>query len=47
MSDQKAMYQTAFEAFVRQDYDASVAAYQELIATDPRFALAHQGLAEV
>ena len=47
MSELRAMYQAAFDAFVKGDYAASVAAYQRVIEKDPRFGLAYQGLAEV
>lgn len=47
MPELRAIYQQAFDAFVKGDLDASVAAYQQVIALDPRFGLAYQGLAEV
>jgi len=47
MSELRAMYQQAFDAFVKGDYEVSVAAYQRVIERDPRFGLAYQGLAEV
>jgi len=47
MSELRAMYQQAFDAFVKGDHEASVAAYQRVIERDPRFGLAYQGLAEV
>jgi tetratricopeptide (TPR) repeat protein len=47
MSELRAMYQEAFDAFVKGDYAASIAAYERVIARDPRFGLAYQGLAEV
>ena len=47
MSALKAKYQEAFDAFVGGDYPAAVARYEEVIAADPSFALAYQGLAEV
>jgi tetratricopeptide (TPR) repeat protein len=47
MSELRAIYQQAFDAFVKGDYTASVEAYQRVIERDPRFGLAYQGLAEV
>ena len=47
MSDIKALYQTAFDAFVSQDYEAAVAGFLAVIEADPAFELAYQGLAEV
>ncbi len=47
MADLKAIYQEAFDAFVRQDYDTSVERYLVVVEADPSFALAYQGLAEV
>jgi predicted Zn-dependent protease len=47
MSDIKAKYQAAFDAFVGQDYETAIARYEEVIAADPGFALGYQGLAEV
>jgi tetratricopeptide (TPR) repeat protein len=47
MSELRALYQEAFDAFVKGDYPASIAAYERVIARDPRFGLAYQGLAEV
>ena len=47
MSELRAKYQEAFEAFARQDYEAAVAGYRHVIELDPSFALAYQGLAEV
>ena len=47
MSDPKAEYQKAFDAFVRQDYDAAIELYLAVIEADSEFELAYQGLAEV
>ncbi len=47
MADLRALYQLAFDAFTRQDYDEAVPRYQRVIESDPSFALAYQGLAEV
>jgi tetratricopeptide (TPR) repeat protein len=47
MSELRALYQEAFDAYVKGDYPASIAAYERVIARDPRFGLAYQGLAEV
>ena len=47
MPDLRVLYQEAFDAFTRQDYDEAVTRYQRVIESDPSFALAHQGLAEV
>jgi len=47
MADLRALYQEAFDAFTRQDYDEAVTRYQRVIEADPSFALAYQGLAEV
>ncbi len=47
MQDLKSLYQKAFDAFVRQDWEAAVAGYESVIEADPKFALAYQGLAEV
>jgi tetratricopeptide (TPR) repeat protein len=47
MSELRALYQQAFDAFVKGDHDAAIAAYERVIARDPRFGLAYQGLAEV
>ena len=47
MSEVKAKYQEAFDAFLRQDYDASIAGYLGVIEADANFELAYQGLAEV
>ncbi len=47
MADLRALYQLAFDAFTRQDYDEAVTRYQHVIESDPSFALAYQGLAEV
>lgn len=46
MADLKALYQQAFDAFVRQEYDAAIEGYRQAIGADPTFGLAHQGLAE-
>lgn len=46
MPDLRALYQQAFDAFVRQDYESAVAAYHRVLDEDPRFVLALQGLAE-
>ncbi|MEE9281534.1 MAG: tetratricopeptide repeat protein [Myxococcota bacterium] len=47
MSDLRALYQEAFDAFVREDYDEAVRGYLAVIDSDPSFVLAYQGLAEV
>ena len=47
MPELKAKYQEAFDAFLRQDYDAAIAGYLGVIEADPKFELAYQGLAEV
>ncbi len=47
MTELREIYQKAFDAFVRQDYDEAVQGYQALIEADPGFVLAYQGLAEV
>lgn len=47
MSDSRTLYQQAFDAFVREDYDDAVRGYRALIESDPGFVLAYQGLAEV
>ena len=47
MSEARALYQEALDAFARQDYDGAVERYQRLIEVDPKLALAYQGLAEV
>ncbi len=47
MPDLRALYQVAFDAFTRQDYDEAVTRYQRVIESDPSFALAYPGLAEV
>lgn len=47
MADLRTMYQEAFDAYARGDYDAAVEGYRSVIAADPDFALAYQGLAEV
>ena len=47
MADVKALYQSAFDAFVRQDYEEAIAGYLAVIEADAKFELAHQGLAEV
>lgn len=47
MPDLRELYQEAFDAFTRQDYEQAVTRYQRVIESDPSFALAHQGLAEV
>jgi tetratricopeptide (TPR) repeat protein len=47
MSELRALYQEAFNLFAGGKYEASVGAYQKVIAVDPRFGLAYQGLAEV
>jgi Tfp pilus assembly protein PilF len=46
MSELRAKYQQAFEAFTRRDYAAAISGYQAVIEADPSFALAYQGLAE-
>ncbi len=46
MADLKAMYKEAFDAFVREEYDVSIAAYQRLLEANSGFALGYQGLAE-
>jgi tetratricopeptide (TPR) repeat protein len=47
MSDLRALYQEAFDAFTSQEYDEAIARYQRVIEADPTFPLAYQGLAEV
>jgi tetratricopeptide (TPR) repeat protein len=47
MSELRSLYQEAFNLFAGGKYEASVGAYQKVIAADPRFGLAYQGLAEV
>ncbi len=47
MSDIRALYQRAFDAFVRENYEAAARDYLALIEVDPSFVLAYQGLAEV
>jgi len=47
MSELRALYQQAFDAFVKGDYEQAVAGYQRVIERDGRFGLAYQGLAEV
>ncbi len=47
MADLRALYQEAFDAFTKQNYDEAITRYQGVIEADPNFALAHQGLAEV
>ncbi len=47
MPDVKAGYQKAFDAFVRQDYQAAIDLYLAVIEADSEFELAYQGLAEV
>ena len=47
MSELRALYQQAFDAFVKGDYEQAVAAYQSVIGRDAGFGLAYQGLAEV
>ena len=47
MSELRAQYQQAFDAFVKGDYEQAVAAYQHVIERDASFGLAYQGLAEV
>ena len=46
MADLKEMYKAAFDAFAKQDYTASIAAYKELLELDPNFPVGYQGLAE-
>jgi tetratricopeptide (TPR) repeat protein len=46
MADLKALYQQAFDAFVRQEYESAIEGYRKTLEADPAFALAHQGLAE-
>jgi len=47
MSDLRSLYQEAFNLFAAGKLDEAVRAYQKVLASDPRFALAYQGLAEV
>jgi tetratricopeptide (TPR) repeat protein len=46
MTDLKALYQEAFDAFLRGEFDAAIDGYKRAIETDPQFSLAYQGLAE-
>jgi tetratricopeptide (TPR) repeat protein len=46
MAEIKAIYQDAFEAFLRNDYDAAIEGYGRAVGLDPTFALGYQGLAE-
>jgi len=47
MSDLRTLYQEAFELFVAGKLEEAVAAYRRVLASDARFPLAYQGLAEV
>ena len=47
MSDLKAKYQSAFDAFVNQEYVDAIAGFLEVIEADANFELAYQTLAEV
>jgi tetratricopeptide (TPR) repeat protein len=47
MADIRTMYQEAFDAFLRQDYEEAVRGYLATIDVDESFVLAYQGLAEV
>ncbi|MBW2280654.1 MAG: tetratricopeptide repeat protein [Deltaproteobacteria bacterium] len=47
MAEVKQLYKDAFAAFARGDLDAAVEGYRRAVETDPGFALAWQGLAEV
>ncbi len=47
MPDLRALYQEAFDAFTRQDYDEAITRYERVLESDPSFALGYQGLAEV
>ena len=47
MAELREIYQKAFDAFIRQEYDGAVEGYLALIEADPSFVLAYQGLAEV
>lgn len=40
------LYQTAFDAFAKGKLEEAVSGYQAVLAQDPRFGLAYQGLAE-
>lgn len=46
MSELRSMYQEAFDAFARGEYETAVSGFERVIAHDPKFALAYQGLAE-
>ncbi len=46
MADLKVLYQEAFDAFLRGEFDVAIEGYRRAIETDPRFSLAYQGLAE-
>jgi protein O-GlcNAc transferase len=47
MSELRSLYQEAFNLFATGKYEEAVAAYQKVLAADPRFGLGYQGLAEV
>jgi tetratricopeptide (TPR) repeat protein len=46
MAEIKTIYQEAFDAFVRDDYDGAIEGYRRAVDLDPKFALGYQGLAE-
>ena len=46
MSDRRAQYQEAFEAFTEGNYDAAIERYRALLEVEAGFALGWQGLAE-
>ena len=45
MSEARTIYKAAFDRFVAGDLDGAVAGYREAIATDPKLAIAWNGLA--
>ena len=47
MAELREIYQKAFDAFVRQEYEEAVQGYLAVIEADASFVLAYQGLAEV
>jgi tetratricopeptide (TPR) repeat protein len=46
MPELRVLYQEAFDAFARQEYDAAITLYHRVIEVDPSFALAYHGLSE-
>jgi tetratricopeptide (TPR) repeat protein len=46
MSEAMRIYKEAFQAFARGDVETAIAGYQQAIASNPKFGLAFQALAE-